>query len=252
MLVIIVSFFILSFIIIPLADKSSHWYIVTSGSMEPTLKVGDIVFVSDANADEIKVGDIISFYNEEREYTITHRCIEILQQGNETFFKTKGDANEDNDTFLTPEDALVGKIPYMNLFGHKIYAKIPRLGYLSHFTHTKIGFFLLILLPGYALIGMEAYNIFTNLQERHRKKERTNETKRRHSPPTVKESKQLLRGYKNIFSNIKILPLFKKFKEGHLEMATCPKCNGIFYYEKLNGINEVECVFCGKKWRIKC
>jgi len=163
-LIAIVAFFVLSFVLVPLTNKSSHWYIVTSGSMEPTLKLGDIIYVSHANAEEIKVGDIISFHNEE--YIITHRCVEILQQENKTYFKTKGDANEDADSFLISEDAIIGKIPYTKIFDYKLYAKMPRVGYLSEFVHTKIGFILFILIPSYLLIGFKAYNIFNILQGR--------------------------------------------------------------------------------------
>ncbi|RLF42764.1 MAG: signal peptidase I [Thermoplasmata archaeon] len=227
-LIVVVSLFVLSFIIIPFADKSSRWYIVTSGSMEPTLKVGDVVFVSDADADEIKVGDIINFYNGEREYTITHRCVEIIKKGNETFFKTKGDANEENDTFLTSQDALIGKIPYAKIFGHVVYAKVPRLGYISSFVHTKIGFFLFILLPAGTLMGMETYNIFMNLQEK------TDGKEKRTSQQPKKRKFTLSRG------------------NDTLEMITCPQCRGIFYSERMNEIDEMKCVYCGKKWRIKC
>ena len=167
LITIFVAFFILSLVIVPLANKSSRWYVVTSGSMEPTLKIGDIVYVKNVDANDVKVGDIINFYKEEKEYTITHRCIDIVEQGNKIFFITKGDANEKNDSFLVPEDALIGRIPYTHLFGYIIYAKIPYMGYLSYFVHTRLGFFLLILLPGYALIGAEAYNIFNILQSKY-------------------------------------------------------------------------------------
>ncbi|KAA0002354.1 MAG: signal peptidase I [Thermoplasmata archaeon] len=172
LLLAVVSLVVLSFIIIPLADKSSRWYIVASGSMEPTLKVGDMVFVSHASMNEIKIGDIISFNNEERNYAITHRCVDILHQSNTTYFKTKGDANEENDSFFTPENALIGKVPYTKLFGHVLYAKIPRIGYLSYFTHTKIGFLLLILFPSCALIGIEIYNIASVLKNGNAEKEK--------------------------------------------------------------------------------
>jgi len=165
LLVVTAILFILSFVLLPIIDSSSHWYVVTSGSMEPVLKTGDVLYISKVDADKIKAGEIITFYSNDRKITITHRCIEVLHQDNKTFFRTKGDANENNDTFLVPQNALVGRVPNAKIFGHAIYAKIPRLGYLSYFIHTKIGFFLLILLPGYLLIGMETYNIFNILQE---------------------------------------------------------------------------------------
>ena len=99
-LIVVVSLFVLSFIVIPLADKSSHLYIVTSGLMEPSLNVGDIVYVKDCGASKVNIGDVINFHREDEKYTVTHRCVDIIEKGNETFFKTKGDANEDNDCLL--------------------------------------------------------------------------------------------------------------------------------------------------------
>ena len=254
MLIIIVSFFILSFILIPLADKSSHWYIVTSGSMEPTLKIGDIVYVKNANPDEIKVGDIITFHHEK--YIITHRCVGILQKENKTYFKTKGDANEDNDTFLTPEDALIGKVPYAKIFSHQLYAKVPRIGYLSYFVHTKLGFFLLVLLPGYTLIGMEAYNIFNILfNEPFTKNGYTlYKSKKRGIYYFAKKSEKgipvpLPKGYEVVEKNGLLFLRKVAHNEGVIK---CSCCNGIFYCEGIRKWDKIECVYCGNKWRIKC
>ena len=58
---------------------------------------------------------------------------------------------------------MIGKIDNHKILGLKIYNKIPRLGYLSQFSKTFLGFFMLILLPGIALIGMETYNIMTTI-----------------------------------------------------------------------------------------
>ncbi len=240
-LAVVVSFFILSFVLIPLADKSSHWYIVTSGSMEPTLKLGDIIYVSHVDVEEIKAGDIISFYYED--YIITHRCVKKFQQGNETYFKTKGDANEENDTFLIPEDAVIGKVPYMKLFGHRIYAKIPRIGYLSSFVHTKLGFFLLILLPAYVLIGMEVYNSFNVLFEKSH-----DDLEKEHKKHNTKKNQNI---NKEKATSLHKNQQFLKIKRGK-GVATCPACNGIFYCEGLKKGDEIKCVYCGNTWRTKC
>ncbi len=256
-LVAFVAFFVLSLIIVPLANKSSRWYVVNSGSMEPTLKVGDIVYVKDVNAEDVKIGDIINFYQEEREYTITHRCVDIVEQENKTFFITKGDANEENDSFLVSEDTLIGKIPYIILFGHTVYAKIPYLGYLSYFVHTQLGFFLLILLPGYALIGIEAYNIFTILQGRaYVKNGYTLYKSKRGAYFFAKESKKgepmsLPNGYKVIESK-NGLPSLKKAGKNKLGVISCSRCGGIFYCEGLRNGDKIECVYCGNTWMIKC
>ncbi|MCD6447927.1 MAG: signal peptidase I [Thermoplasmata archaeon] len=248
--IIIVLFFILSFILIPLADRSSHWYIVTSGSMEPTLRVGDIVYVKSIEIDKIKIGDIITFYHEE--HIITHRCVDILHN-NGTFFKTKGDANEENDTFLTPTKDVIGKIPSFTLFGHTFYIKIPRIGYLSYFVHTRIGFILLIIFPGYLLIGLEAYNIFNVIQGRVYKID--GYTLYRYKKGIyyfAKNSKKgkpvpLPIGYE-VVKEKGLLYIRKK----DLGIIKCPYCDGIFYCEGIKIGDKIECVYCGKRWRIRC
>ena len=72
-------------------------YIVSSGSMEPFLEVGDIILVDKVeNAESINVDDIITFSNGEGK-DITHRVIEIKDVNNNKFFVTKGDNNNDKD-----------------------------------------------------------------------------------------------------------------------------------------------------------
>lgn len=169
MYVIIGAVFLLGFILIPMAEKSSHTYVVTSGSMEPDLQIGDIIFVSKAEPEEIEVGDIITYNEHGSTTTITHRCIAILNateatgepsESDEIYFQTKGDANEDNDTKLVPERNLVGKVSTYQLLGKNYYVKLPRMGYINHYAHTTIGFLLLIIIPGFTIIGMELYDLF--------------------------------------------------------------------------------------------
>jgi len=227
---------------------------VKSGSMRPTLHVGDMVYVADANAEDIDVGDIISF--QQQSITITHRCINVIKEDNQTFFQTKGDANEDNDTSLVSGDQLVGKVPTMKLFGWTLYAKIPRLGYLSLFVHTPPGFFLLVMVPGYSLIGMEAYNIFNVIQGLPYKKNGYTlyHSQRGHYYFAKKSEKgtavPLPDGYKVVISQKTGFPFLKRSNdEGYLETTMCLNCQGVFYYEKRNGANEVTCVFCGEQWQ---
>lgn len=72
------------------------FYVVSSGSMEPVLKVNDVLIVRDGGSfDNLKVGDIIVFNRPEGgDRVIVHRIIEILQ-GNDgdRVIRTKGDAN---------------------------------------------------------------------------------------------------------------------------------------------------------------
>ena len=75
-----------------------YLYDVMSDSMEPTIKVGEVIIskkVEDAGA--LKVGDVITFTAPSGQlegYNITHRIVEIAfkEDGNVDYFKTKGDS----------------------------------------------------------------------------------------------------------------------------------------------------------------
>ena len=65
---------------------------VNSGSMEDTLKVGDLIIIKKPkNENLMKVGDIITF--RENNYIITHRIVEIKEIENKKYYITKGDNN---------------------------------------------------------------------------------------------------------------------------------------------------------------
>ncbi len=91
-------------------------FVVLSGSMEPKLKIGDIIIVRETQ--KIKEGDIISF--KEKNSVVTHRIIKIINEDGEEFFQTKGDANSAIDIDLVKRDAIEGKYCF----------KIPFLGNL--------------------------------------------------------------------------------------------------------------------------
>lgn len=94
---------------------------VTSSSMWPALKKGDIVFIKGISGkDSFKIGDIVVYRNE-RGFTI-HRVVEIR----ESTFVTKGDANTAKDEPIAYEK-LVGK----TVDFHNKPIRIPYLGELS-------------------------------------------------------------------------------------------------------------------------
>lgn len=96
-----------------------HMYHVISGSMEPTIKVGSLLYVREGKAEEIEEDDIIAFYSSlEDGSIITHRVVKNnVVSGT---FKTKGDANDKEDP--TP-------VSYQNFIG-KVTVKIPYIGKL--------------------------------------------------------------------------------------------------------------------------
>jgi len=68
---------------------------VISGSMRPTMDVGDMAIIRNVPADSIEVGDIIQYWNN-GEMTI-HRVVEVSGEGNGKLFVTKGDASSTLD-----------------------------------------------------------------------------------------------------------------------------------------------------------
>lgn len=115
-------------------DKSIlgyRYYIVLTESMSPKYNVGDVVFVHIENSDNINVGDVITFNpSSDSDAYLTHRVTEKLTDylGTEiTCFKTKGDANDSEDSFLIDETRVIGKVT----------AAIPKIGYIIRFVRLK-------------------------------------------------------------------------------------------------------------------
>ncbi|MGN0633288.1 MAG: signal peptidase I [Oscillospiraceae bacterium] len=108
-----------------------RYYTVLTPSMEPAYSVGDIVIVKLANADDIKVGDVITFNpSSDSDAYLTHRVTEKLENyegTGVTCFKTKGDANETEDSFLIDSKRVIGTVS----FG------IPKVGYIVRFVQLR-------------------------------------------------------------------------------------------------------------------
>lgn len=104
-------------------------YSVLSGSMEPTYKVGSVIYVKDINTSELKEKDPITFQLTNNTVA-THRIVDIQEDENgNKLFQTKGDANDKVDEKLVKESEIIGKPIFT----------IPYLGYIAHFMQTKQG-----------------------------------------------------------------------------------------------------------------
>lgn len=75
---------------------------VASGSMQPTIEVGDLIIINTKDKN-YKKNDIITFYDEDNNL-VTHRIISISKNT----IITKGDYNNTNDKGITP-DKIIGK-----------------------------------------------------------------------------------------------------------------------------------------------
>ena len=117
-------------------------YLVRSESMEPTINMGDLIISGPLNG-EVEPGTVVTYeYSNE---LITHR----VQSVDGTLLVTRGDAVEDPD----PWSVTVSDVRGVYLF------KIPYVGYVTSFIQTKLGWFLVIIIPAALLVGWLAKDI---------------------------------------------------------------------------------------------
>ena len=133
-IVIMVIFMCIPFVV-PKVIGVNVYEVVTS-SMAPELPVGSVVYVQTCKADEVKVGDIISFYvGTDEENIISHRVVEInVDEQGDFFFITKGDANSDIDSMQVDVKHFVGKVKF----------KINNISWLVRLFDTSTGIIILI------------------------------------------------------------------------------------------------------------
>ena len=116
---------------------------VESGSMEPTFKEGDLIIAKEIDdINELKVDDVISFWTNEivegSNVINTHRIIEVIDENGTKSFKTKGDNNDQEDTYIVYPSKIIGKWTGTRLGG---------IGKVMKFLKTKTGFLVCILIP---------------------------------------------------------------------------------------------------------
>ena len=111
-------------------------------SMYPTLKAGDLGYVLKCRANDLTVGDLIVFKQNNK--LIAHRLVEIVHQNNQQVFVAKGDKNSFKDAPFT-ENELVGKITSIQRQNRSIksesrYMKRQRFN-AEHFSSILIPFY---------------------------------------------------------------------------------------------------------------
>ena len=131
------------------------FFTVYGGSMAPTIPIGSVVAAKSVEASAIKVGDIITFSTGMgADKVVTHRVVEVSNDNGALSFRTAGDNNAHPDGGAVLAENVVGKV----------WFHLPFLGYLSSFVTTRLGFILLILMPGIFIISLEVRNIVAELR----------------------------------------------------------------------------------------
>lgn len=132
--------------------------ICMSGSMSPVFDPGDLVIAKEVDTSTLKTNDIICYLVDG--VAVTHRIIEVVDNGNSVSYITKGDANNAPDAEAVTQDMVEG-----------IYngTHIARLGEFALFMQSTTGMLLFVICP---LLLLVVYNVvrqsITSREEKRR------------------------------------------------------------------------------------
>ena len=121
--------------------------IVLTDSMYPEIESGDLIICHTLEAEDVKVGDVITFYDPMGNGTsvVTHRVLEISEKDGRPQFVTKGDNNNVEDQVPVEAEDLIG-----------IYQKrIPKAGNVAMFMQTTPGLIVCVVCPIILLVGYD-------------------------------------------------------------------------------------------------
>lgn len=117
-------------------------YVILSGSMEPEYQTGGVIYIKDVDdTSTLQSGDVIT-YTISNGATVTHRIVDVIEENGQTMYQTKGDANENVDASLVPQNQIIGQPVFT----------IPYLGYLVSTIQSQSGKFVLIAVAAILLL----------------------------------------------------------------------------------------------------
>ncbi|WP_050639196.1 MULTISPECIES: signal peptidase I [Clostridia] len=115
--------------------------IVLSGSMEPEFMSGDLIFIQNADKDQLKEGDVICYL--EGGTAVTHRIADVTEDNGNIRYTTRGDANNTDDQKQVEQSQVQG------IYKGK---KIAGAGDFVMFMQSTTGMIIFIVCPIFLLI----------------------------------------------------------------------------------------------------
>lgn len=136
--------------------------IVLTDSMYPEIKSGDLIICKQVDAEDVQVGDVISFFDPagNGSSVVTHQVVEINDGADGRSFVTRGIANNADDAVPVPAENLVGAYQ----------TRIPGAGNAAMFMQTTQGLILCVVLP---IVLLVAYDVIRRRLYEKSKKEDT-------------------------------------------------------------------------------
>lgn len=141
-------------------------YVVLTGSMMPEIMPNDVVITKKKPAEELEVGDIITFVTSDPRLSniiVTHRIKNKYYDNttNKYTYQTQGDYNNTPDFVLAEDENIIGKVIF----------KIPKIGYIQTLLATKGGLIIVVLVPCLAILSYDIVKLGRNIKKKNTKKE---------------------------------------------------------------------------------
>lgn len=155
---------------------------VVSGSMEPKYNVGDILIAKDVPANEINVGDTITYIGEKSDFSgkiVTHEVVEKKEENGKITFITKGIANNMQDPKIT-EDQVYGKVIYKSII----------LSFICKLLQNMYAFYFIIIVPLAIIIAKMMADYIIRKEEEKLERENKENTVEIKKETINKESKK--------------------------------------------------------------
>jgi signal peptidase I len=125
--------------------------IVLSGSMSPAIGTGDVVVERPVSPLELRVGDVVTFQDPDREgRAVTHRIRAIRVRGGVVDVTTRGDANGTVERWSVATSGMVGRVVY----------HVWKIGYLLVWLRSPLGRLLFLVVPAVGLVALELRRIW--------------------------------------------------------------------------------------------
>jgi len=128
---------------------------VAGNSMQPVIRMGDVVITQTADASEISIGDIVTYVSPLNSKLVTHRVVEI-REGSRLILQTQGDANDSIDNYGVPAENLIGKVIFT----------LPYVGYITDILKNRSLLIIAVIIPAVLLIIIEINTITRVIAER--------------------------------------------------------------------------------------
>jgi len=142
---VVVAFLVLP----PLAGR--HNFAILSGSMTPTLDIGDLVIEQPVRPTQIRVGDIVTFRDPDNpKRLLTHRVVRYHVSPAQVDVVTRGDANHTVERWSIPTSGTVGVVEF----------RVPKAGYLLMHGGGSYGRVAVVLIPALLLGLYELWRIW--------------------------------------------------------------------------------------------